>query len=485
VNLHLQRVSNMILNGPQGRPRRRQFRLVKFFALASFLVLTFFSFPFSVFVSQKAKDILTRSYENYALLLGQNLNYQVYQNFVVPVTRMFGKIRLREDQQSEWMDRVVKNTIHSFRIDLVNIYDIGKDIIAYSTDPRLLGKEVKETLGFKKAVSGETFSGLITSGDLWGLGIDLLGSQKKLRTYIPFTGVTPFSDEKGPILGVFEIIQDLSKEYESIVRLQYFIFALSIFVMGLIFFALLLIVQKAEKIIEERARERFELEAQLNQAERLAALGQMVAGVSHEIRNPLGIIQSTAELLSSMPDSSAVQQKLSGVIIEESRRLNNVVTEFLDFARPQEPSLQPCRLEEVIAKNLFHLGPELDKQGIKVYHQLEGRSSEVKADHEMLYRAFLNVFLNSLQAMKEGGVLRVKIEEDRDAYVVAVEDSGKGISEENMKKIFNPFFTTKDRGSGLGLSIVKKIMEGHGGSIWLTSNEGVGTRVMMKFPKSL
>jgi two-component system sensor histidine kinase HydH len=191
----------MFQNGHQTRPGKPQFRLVKFFALASFLVLTFFSFPFSVFVSQKAKDILTRSYENYALLLGENLNFQVYQNFVIPVSRMFGKIRLREEQQNEWMDRVVKNTIHSFRIDLVNIYDIGKDIIAYSTDPRLLGKEVKETPGFKMALAGETFSGLITSGDLWGLGIDLLGSQKKLRTFIPFTGVTGFSDEKGPILG--------------------------------------------------------------------------------------------------------------------------------------------------------------------------------------------------------------------------------------------------------------------------------------------
>ena len=159
-----------------------------------------------------------------------------------------------------------------------------------------------------------------------------------------------------------------------------------------------------------------------------------------------------------------------------------MVTEFLDFARPQEPNLQLCQLEEVIAKNLAHLGPELDKKGIKLYHQLEGRSSEVKADHEMLYRAFLNVILNSVQAMTEGGVLRVKIEEDRDAYVVVVEDSGTGISEENMKKIFNPFYTTKPTGTGLGLAISHEIIDRQGGVLFFESKPGRGATFTVELP---
>ena len=121
------------------RSEGRQFRLVKFFAYASFIVLIIFSFPFSVVISQQAKDILMKSYENYALLLGENLDHQVFQNFVLPVTARFGKVSLREKQQFEWMDRIVRNTIHSFNIDLVNIYDIGKGVIAYSTDSRLIG----------------------------------------------------------------------------------------------------------------------------------------------------------------------------------------------------------------------------------------------------------------------------------------------------------------------------------------------------------
>ena len=141
---------------------------------------------------------------------------------------------------------------------------------------------------------------------------------------------------------MFELIQDMTQEYESTVKLQYLIFGLSILIMGLIFVALLLVVRKAERIILKRAEDQRELESQLNQAERLAALGKMCAGVSHEIRNPLGIIRSTAELMGGMPDSTEPQKKLSNVIVEESSRLNGIVTEFLDFARPMEPTLQEC-----------------------------------------------------------------------------------------------------------------------------------------------
>ncbi|MFH1627115.1 MAG: ATP-binding protein [Pseudomonadota bacterium] len=470
----------------------RQFRLVKFFAYASFIVLIIFSFPFSMVISQKAKDILMKSYENYALLLGQNLNHQVFQNFVLPVTSQFGKIRLREKVQYEWMDRIVRNTTHGFKIDLVNIYDINNGVIAYSTDPDLLGKKTRESLGYKKAVMGENSSGLISGGDdLWGLGIHKMGGNKKLRTYIPFTGIGPFISETGHVLGVFELIQDLTQEYESLVRFQYLVFGLSILIMGMIFVALLLIVHKAERIIDERAEEQRELEAQLNHAERLAALGEMVAGVSHEIRNPLGIIRSTAELLGTMPGSDESKTRLTRLIIEESSRLNNIVTEFLDFARPQEPNYQDCDLNEILEKNLMFLQPELDKKRISLHNNLNHRSLKLRADPQLLYRSFLNIFVNAIQSMPKGGVITLNVAEENGDYLVSITDSGTGINERNLSKIFNPFFSTKEKGSGLGLSIVRNIIEGHKGKIWIESKEeaslneeGTGTRVMIRLPKT-
>ncbi|MBW1804036.1 MAG: two-component sensor histidine kinase, partial [Deltaproteobacteria bacterium] len=241
---------------PAGKP----FRLVKYFAWASFIVILIFSFPFSMFISQKAKDILLRSYENYAMLVGENLNHQVFQNFAIPVTRRYGEIRLRESAQYELMDRVVRNTIHGFNVDLVNVYDIGKGIISYSTNPKLIGVMVRETLGYKKALDGKLFSGLIsTKEDLWGHGIEVPGGSKKLRTYIPFRGVNPYTGSKGDVAGIFELRQDLSPQYESIVKFQYTIFGLSILIMALIFLALILIVQKAESVIDQRAREQRDL----------------------------------------------------------------------------------------------------------------------------------------------------------------------------------------------------------------------------------
>ena len=466
------------------RRERKQFRLVKFFAYASFIILIIFSFPFSVVISQQAKDILMKSYENYALLLGGNLSHQVFQNFVLPVTARYGQIRLREKRQYEWMDQIVKNTIHSFNINVVNIYDIGKGVIAYSTDSRLLGKKVKETLGYKKAVKGEYSSGLISERDeLWGLGIEWIGGEKKIRTYIPFRGVNPYSGDKEYVLGVFELIQDLTQEYKSIVKLQYLIFGLSMLIMGLIFVALLFIVHKAEKTIEERAKEQRELEAQLNQAERLAALGQMCAGVSHEIRNPLGIIRSTAELLAGMPDTKDTQKRLSSMIIEESSRLNNIVTEFLDFARPQQPNLQECYLEDIIKRNISFLHPELEKQKISIRDNLNERSFRLEGDPQLLYRAFLNIFVNAIQSMKNGGRVTVDVAEEKNQYIVGIEDTGQGILEEDMGKIFNPFFSTKDKGSGLGLSIVRNIVEGHKGSIRIESKRGSGTKVIIRLPR--
>lgn len=465
------------------RSEEKQFRLVKFFAWGSFIVIVIFSFPFSMVISQQAKEILLRSYENNAILVGENLNYQVFQSFVIPVNWRYGGIRLRDREQSELMDKIVQNAIHGLNVDLVNVYDIGKGVIAYSTDPDQIGKKVRESLGYKRAIKGERSSGLISTRDeLWGLGIDFMGRRKTLRTYIPFRVENPYTGSIG-IGGVFELIQDMSKQYESIVKFQYLTFGLSILIMGLIFVALLLIVHKAERMIEQRAQEQRELESQLHLAERLAALGEMVAGISHEIRNPLGIIRSTAELLGEMPDANDTQKRLSGVIKEESTRLNQIVTEFLDFARPQVPNLQECQLEEIIEKNLSFIGPELEKQGIQVQDNLNGRSFRLRADHDLLYRAFLNILINAIQSMQNGGTIDIKVEEARDTFQIEIEDTGCGISEENADKIFHPFFTTKEKGSGLGLSIVRKIIEGHRGTIDIQSREGEGTKVEVQLPR--
>lgn len=470
----------------------KQFRLVKYFAYASFFVIIIFSFPFSVFLSQQAKNILLRSYENYALLLGENLNHQVVQNFMLPIVMSGEQISLRDEEQFQWIDRIVKNTIHSFNIEMVNMYEIETGRIVYATNPRLFGRVVNLSIGYKRALEGQSTSTLISGKrDLWGLGIGLPVGKWLLRTHIPMTGVhpltgekgvNPFTGRKGDLIGILELLQDLSNEYQSIVKFQFLVFGLSVLIMALIFIALLLIVRKAENTIEERARKQRALEDQLNQAARLAALGEMVAGVSHEIKNPLGIIQSTAQLLGEMPDADDTQKRLSAVIKEESIRLNGIVTEFLDFARPRPPMLQESRLEDIVHRNLVFLQPELEKQRIAVESNLDGRSFPIQVDEELLYRALLNIFLNAMQSMDQGGTIRVDVNDDDGHYHLEIGDSGCGIDPENLRRIFDPFFTTREKGTGLGLSIVKKIIEGHGGTITVDSKQGEGTVIKIRLP---
>jgi signal transduction histidine kinase len=461
----------------------RQFRLVKFFALASFIVLVIISFPFSMVISQKGKDILLKSYEDYALWLGRNLNNQVLEYVTRPLSSIYeGDIRLGEPKARELMDRVVKDTIRGLNVDVVNLYDTTEGEIVYSTDPEQIRSKPIETPEYWRAVQGEQSSRLRPEVEGF-LGIERIGAGMKISTYVPHSWfLDPLAEEKH-VGGVFEIILDMTEQYKATVKLQYRIFGLSTLIMVFIFLALLFIVKKAEGVIEQRAREQHELSEQLSQTERLAALGEMVAAVSHEIKNPLGVIQSTSELLGGTPGANDTQKRLSKVILEESVRLNQIVTEFLDFSRPQALNLRECHLEEIIRKNLSFIRPELDNKGITVKDNLNGRSLRLMADQDLLYLAILNILLNAMQSMKDGGAIEVRVDEERDHYRLVIEDKGCGIREENAKRVFDPFFTTKEKGSGLGLSIVRKIIEGHTGTINIRSREGEGTKVEVRLPR--
>jgi two-component system sensor histidine kinase HydH len=456
---------------PDRRSEVKPFQLVKYFATASFLILILFSIPFATFISQRAKEILLKSFEDSSIVVGENLNNLVYNYFVIPVMNTYGEIHLGNRNQQRLLDSVVKTAIQGLHIELVKLYSVDEGIVVYSTNPAFLKEKVVETPEYKKAVSSEYSSEIKSEGGL-----------KKIKTYIPFT-ITLTSTGEKYVPGVFEATQNITSQYNSIVKLQLLIFSVSILIMVLIFFALLFVVHNAEKIIKKRAAEQRDLEEQLYLAERLAALGEMVAGVSHEIKNPLGIIQSTSELLTSMPNADEKQKRLSSVITEESIRLNRIVTDFLEFARPHKLDLNECHIEEVIRKNITFLKPELEGKGIVVFDKMNGRSFKLQADDDLLYRALMNIFINSIQAIDNAGSITVNVDEEKGGYRIEIEDTGIGISKENMKKIFNPFFTTKDKGTGLGLPIVRKIIEGHQGTIDVESQEGSGTKVIIRLPK--
>jgi len=463
----------------------KPFRLVKYLSLSSLVVILISTVLLSSFISQRAKAILLQKSEQYARLLAENINHQVFFEFTLPTLIVDGEIRLSRKNQYERLDKVVRNTIHGFSVERVNIYDPDQ-VLTYSTVPGKIGTKGNLGLPFEKALQEESVSFLVGgSGDsFWSFGWG--GSMRQLKTYFPMWEELPMSVKKGKILGVFEITQDMGRDYESIYRFQLIIILSFLVFVGVLFTTILLIARRADAIIAARTSERNKLEEQLHQAERLAALGEMVAGVSHEIRNPLGIIRSSAELLHSRVENDR-QKRFAHIIVEEASRLNDILTEFLDFARPKTLSPSPCRVEDILNKNLSVLEPECQKLGVQVERHYETGSYTLEADGDMLYRAFVNLFSNALQAMPQGGSLNVQTalvngKRGLPEVQIKITDTGQGIPPEAQKKIFNPFFTTHETGTGLGLAIVQSIIDSHNGYVELESEEGKGTAVIIRLP---
>ncbi len=458
----------------------KPFRLVKYFTFTSLIVIFIGTLVLSLLNTHWAKTMQQKKSEDYANLLIENLNHQVFLQFIIPVALKFGKIQLSDKKQFERMDIVVRSTLHSFKVDMVNIYDMD-NTISYSFDHSVIGKENSGGKGYEDAILGKSTSRLIQSGNWFRI---LLGfpQDSRLITIAPLRAEQPLSRISGPVLGVVEIVQDLTDDYKTIFDFQIRVITTSSVVMGALFLALLFVVKRGESIIEKRAQERLKLKEQLSRAEHLSTLGEMVAGISHEIRNPLGIIKSSSELLKKKMASYDPSNSIPDIIIEESIRLNNIITDFLNFAKPRIPNLMACDVEAVLEKNINFLASHIEKEGYTVEKYYDNNIPEITADSDMLYQAFLNILINAMQAMPEGGKIHVAIQSTDNTVKIFFEDEGEGIPQDLMEKIWDPFFTTKAKGTGLGLGIVKNIIESHSGSVQISARPGAGARVKVELP---
>jgi two-component system, NtrC family, sensor histidine kinase HydH len=233
----------------------------------------------------------------------------------------------------------------------------------------------------------------------------------------------------------------------------------------------------------------------LRERDRLAALGEMSAGLAHEIRNPLGAIKGAAQVLdpSQFPEET---RELLDVIVEEVERLNGVVTQFLEYARPMKPALTPLDLNAVVSRTLKLFGEEKRALKIDLKMHLDNALPLVLGDADQLRQILLNLLLNAVDAFgTEAGKVDIttrvvhsarSVTEARNTELVElrVRDNGPGIDADNMKRIFVPFFTTKQAGTGLGLAICHRIMQAHSGRIDVTSRPGAGATFILRFPSA-
>ena len=232
----------------------------------------------------------------------------------------------------------------------------------------------------------------------------------------------------------------------------------------------------------ERLGELHHLEAQLRRRDRLHALGEVAMGLAHEIRNPLGIIKTATQLLHRRADLAETDKRHLEYVISEVSRINELITEFLDFAKPNPPIRvqQPARA--LVEEILGFCGPELSSHRIDAQIDDQAPGATIYADAKQLKQACLNLILNAVDAMPDGGRLTLGIRSVGDNTVISIADTGEGIPADMVERIFTPFVTTKASGTGLGLAKVYSIMESHDGSIECASEKDAGATFSLYIP---
>ena len=221
---------------------------------------------------------------------------------------------------------------------------------------------------------------------------------------------------------------------------------------------------------------------QMMQSEKLAALGEMAASFVHGIRNPLGIISGSAETLKKkIPEP--VQSEMIQFIREESERINRMLTNFLEFAKPKPPTFQEVNLKDILRRTVDLSSIPARERGVQVVQEYPQDKVSLFLDPEQIHEAFVNLELNALEAMPAGGTLRITLtqKENKDV-IIRVSDTGVGIPAGRESKIFDPFFTTKEQGTGLGLTIVHTVVKNHGGTISVANNDGGGATFTISLP---
>ncbi|MBW2040257.1 MAG: PAS domain-containing protein [Deltaproteobacteria bacterium] len=232
----------------------------------------------------------------------------------------------------------------------------------------------------------------------------------------------------------------------------------------------------------------YKMQEEILKMDRLAYLGEFSSTLAHEIRNPLAGIKTTAQALNEELGKDDHRKEYLDRIIKEIDRLNDLLRTFFSFVKPRRLNLAPCHIQDIIKEVKGLLTKEAEKTGIMIKEVYANGLPPIPLDFNQMQQVFMNLFLNALHAMPVGGELVVEVSKrnsQKGWIQIKVKDTGKGIAPEHLPKIFDPFYTTKSKGLGLGLSITHKIVEGHGGKIAVESYLGKGSTFIIKLPMAM
>ena len=451
----------------------------------SLLVIMATSLVLSFFIANSAREALLTRQENFSRLLAENLNHQIYRRFALPTLLAHGRIALRQPSQYDRLDQVVQSVVHGLPMERLRIYDFTR-VVAYSTSKEELGR-----MGVGPESLDSTLRGGVPKPELisnipdWRaiFHLPLPAGTFVLRTLYPLRGEPLQPGAEPPIMGALELTQDITSDYEQILLFQGVVVVTCLLSSVIMFALLLMLIQRAERVLADRMAKNRQLENELHSNEKLVSMGRVIASIAHEIRNPLGIIRSSAELLQRrMGKADAGTSRILQAIYDESVRLSQTVNDFLDYARPRQPRQDLVDLDLVLSQVLAFLEGELGRVGVAI-ERATSPGLWVRGDKDLLYRAIYNILVNGQQAMDGPGIIRISSRRSDDGRVVLEAlDSGPGFDPALLDSVLDPFFTTKDGGTGLGLPIVSSIINSHGGEIRLANGPEGGALVRILLP---
>ena len=240
-------------------------------------------------------------------------------------------------------------------------------------------------------------------------------------------------------------------------------------------------LQRATDQLSETNRQLQSSFQQLRRADRLSAVGQLAASLAHEIRNPLGSIEGAIDIVGRTTDEDRRREFL-GIIKKETRRLNGLLTNLLDFARPRVPQIRQAQVDAIVRTVVGLATHNVQQQGIQLTLHIAPELPPVECDPEQIIQVLLNVTLNALQASPTGGQISISADRSENIILMRVSDEGSGIDEAELDKIFDPFYTTKEGGTGLGLAVSYQILTQHGGGIAVERNPDKGMTFTLSLP---
>lgn len=451
----------------------------------SLVVVVLTSLGLSFFISHWAREALLTRQKEFARQLVENLNSQIYRRFALPTLLGYGRIAIRVPEQYERLDQVVQSVIHGLPVERLRIYDFSR-LVAYSTSKEDLGRAGLSPPYLDKILQdGQTHSEIVTAFPIWQapFRLPLQEGSFVLRVLYPLRGEALRPNTPPPIMGALELTQDITGDYEQVLTFQGIIVVMCLLSSVVMFAMLLMLIHRAERVLSARVQKNRQLEKQLHSNERLVSMGRVVASIAHEIRNPLGIIRSSAELLQRRTDKSdAGTRRILGAIYDEAVRLSQTVNDFLDYARPRQPRQDMVDVNLVLDQTLAFLEGEMNTHSVAVERTC-APDLLVRGDKDLLYRAVYNILINGQQAMDGPGILRISGRVAASGQVcLEFLDSGPGFDTASLSSLLEPFFTTKDGGTGLGLPIVRSIIASHGGSIELENGPEGGALVRVLLP---